>query len=64
MNTAENPKHIALEAITQMRETATFDDIMHEVYVLQKIERGRRDVQEGHTYSQEQMRKEIETWRK
>lgn len=58
---ANIPKNQALSVIANMNDTATFDDIMHEVYVLQKIERGQRDVAEGRVYSHEAMRKEMDS---
>ncbi len=60
---SDAPKNAALAAITRMNDSATFEEIMHEVYVLQKIEQGRRDVATGRTYSQEEMRKEMQAWR-
>ncbi len=40
-------------------EKATWDDVMHTVYVRQKIEEGLKDIEEGRTVSHEDAKKEL-----
>ena len=45
----------ATEMIRNLPDEATWDDIMYELYVRQKIERGLRDGEEGRVVSQEEV---------
>ena len=58
------PKQTALNAISLMRDSASYEDIMYELYVLQKIERGREDIREGRSVSHEEARKRLGKWLK
>jgi predicted transcriptional regulator len=50
------PKQTALKAIEHLRDSASYEDIMYELYVLQKIERGRQDIREGRSVSHEEVK--------
>ncbi len=58
----QNPKQNALEAIQQLPDTVDFDEIVYRLYVLNKINQGMKDVDEGKGISQEEMAREIEQW--
>jgi predicted transcriptional regulator len=47
------------QLIEQLDENVSYKDIMYEVYVLQKIERGLRDVEEGRVVSHEEVRRKL-----
>ena len=55
-------KQASLRLIERLDDDATFEDILYELYFLQKVERGRRDVENGHTVPHEQVREEFEQW--
>ncbi|MBC8043242.1 MAG: hypothetical protein IAF08_07335 [Rhizobacter sp.] len=48
-------KEKVLKAIDQMPATATFEDIVEQIFFLRKIEQGMKDSQEGKLYSQAQV---------
>ena len=55
-------KQASLRLIERLDEDVTFEDIIYELYFLQKVERGLRDVREGRTATHEEVRKEFERW--
>ncbi|ARA93424.1 hypothetical protein AWN76_009830 [Rhodothermaceae bacterium RA] len=55
-------KQASLRLIERLDEDVTFEDIIYELYFLQKVERGLKDVKEGRTLSHEEVRKEFEKW--
>jgi len=52
-------KDAARRLIEQLPEQATWDDIMYELYVKQKIEAGLKAVEEGRTISHEEMKRRL-----
>ena len=48
-------KQIVQDIAAHLPEEATFDDAMHALYVRQKLEEGLRDLDEGRTYTQEEV---------
>ena len=46
-------KASAIETIGKLPDTATWEDVMYQIYVRQKIEDGLRDVSEGKTLQHE-----------
>ncbi len=58
------PKQTALKAIEHLRDSASYEDIMYELYVLQKIERGRQAIREGRSVSHEEAKKQLGKWLK
>lgn len=55
MNAKESAQHI----INQLPEQASWNDIMYELYVKQKIESGLRAVEEGRTIPHSQVKARI-----
>jgi predicted transcriptional regulator len=55
----QNAKEMAHQLIERLPDTATFDDIVYEFYVRQKIEAGLKAVNEGRTISHEEARKRL-----
>lgn len=45
------PKAAALKAIKHLKDTASDEDMMYELYVLKKIERGREAARSGNVVS-------------
>jgi predicted transcriptional regulator len=48
-------KQIVCDTVNQLPEQATFDDAIYALYVRQKLEEGLRDLDEGRTYTQEEV---------
>ena len=55
----QSVKEMARELIEHLPDTATFDDLMYELYVRQKIEAGLKAVNEGRTLSHDEARKRL-----
>lgn len=55
----QSVKEMARELIEHLPDTATFDDLMYEFYVRQKIEAGLKAVNEGRTLSHDEARKQL-----
>ena len=55
-------KEEAIKAITKLPESASLDDIMYELYVIEKINQAREAGQRGETVSVEDVKKEMEKW--
>lgn len=58
------PKEAALNVISRLDERASYDDIMYEMYVLQKIERGEKDIAEGKVFSKNDAKTRLSKWLK
>ncbi len=58
------PKAQALKAIRLMKETATFEDIMREIYTLQKLEHGLNDAKSGRTTTHAGVKQLFSRWLK
>ena len=55
-------KQEALTAISHLPETADIDTIMYQLYVVEKVRKGREAVENGETISVEALKREIESW--
>lgn len=55
-------KQTSLKLIERLDDDVTYEDIIYELYFLQKIEQGLEDVRQRRTVSHEEVRKEIEEW--
>jgi hypothetical protein len=56
---AANIKEEAKRLVDQLPENSTQDDLMHEIYVRQSIEKGLADSKAGRTTSVEEIRKKF-----
>lgn len=56
---ATSAKEAARQIIEHLPEQASWDDIMYELYVKQKIEAGLADVRAGRTVSHEEVKAEF-----
>ena len=56
MNTLTGVKEEARQLVERLPDTATWDDLMEEIYVRQAVERGLRDVETGRTLTTDQLR--------
>jgi len=55
-------KQDALETIGKLPDDAGMDEIMYRLYVLDKIRKGQEAAKQGRTISQEDLKREIESW--
>lgn len=54
-----SPKEQALRLIDHLPDQATFNDIMYELYVKQKIETGLQAAEDGNTIPHEEVKKRL-----
>jgi len=54
-----NIKEEARRLVDQLPENSTWDDLMHEIYIRQSIERGLADSEAGRTTSVEEVREKF-----
>ncbi len=55
-------KQEALNTIGKLPDDVDMDEIMYRLYVIDKIRKGQQAIEDGHTLSHEEMKKEIEKW--
>ena len=55
-------KKEAINTIAQLPDDTDMDEIMYQLYVLDKIRKGQKAVEQGHTISSEELRREIDSW--
>lgn len=53
------PKQAAKQLIEQLPDQVSWDDIMYELYVKQKIEEGLADIETGRTIPHDQVKSEL-----
>jgi predicted transcriptional regulator len=55
-------KESARDVLDRLPEKATWDDILYELHVRQKIEAGLADVEDGHAVPHDQVKSRIATY--
>jgi predicted transcriptional regulator len=55
-------KDVAIEAIRQLPEQASFEEIAEEVAILAGIRRGEKDADAGRTIPHDEVKKRLQTW--
>ena len=58
----QHAKQEALEAIGRLPDDVDMDEIMYRLYVLDKIRKGREDVETGRTIAHDDLLRELERW--
>ncbi len=58
----ENLKQEAIRVISALPESATIEEIMYELYVVDKVKKGRDAVHRGESQSTEELKKEMLSW--
>ena len=56
------PKQAVLKMLRNLRDDVTYEDLMYELYVLEKIERGLRQLDEGKGIPHEEVKKSLSRW--
>ncbi|WP_457652466.1 hypothetical protein [Rhodocaloribacter sp.] len=64
MSVQLSAKQAALRLLERMADDVTFEDIIYELYVLEKIRRGMKDAEEGRVVSREEARQRLSRWLK
>ena len=62
MTTTDSLKQDAMSAIANLPETASIDDIIYRLYVIDKIRKGQQAAREGKTLTTEELKHEIQSW--
>ena len=55
-------KQEAMQTIAKMPEDVDMEEIMYQLYVLEKVRRGKEDVAKGRVTTTEELKREIEQW--
>lgn len=58
----QTAKQEVSELLNRLPDDCTLEDVQYHLYVLQKIERGLKDIEEGRFYSQEEVEKKMSKW--
>ena len=58
------PKKAVLRMLKNLKDNATYQDIMYELYVLEKIEQGLEDVRKGRVIPHNEVKKRLKKWLK
>ncbi len=58
----QSAKEEVMKLLKEIPDDSTFEEIQYHLYVRQKIQRGIKDIEEGRTYTQEEMEKRMEKW--
>ncbi len=58
----ETLKHEAINAISKLPDSASIDDIMYELYVIDKVKKGREAAERGEVISVEDLKREMQSW--
>jgi len=64
MPESKSAKNTTLQLVERLDEDVTYEDIMYELYALQKIERGLRDAEEGRTVPHDEVKDHLSQWLK
>ena len=57
-------KNIVIKAVDRLPEEFTVDQIVEQFVILNKIEEGLKDIEEGRVYSTDQVKQDLKRWLK
>jgi len=58
----ETLREEAVNAISKMPDSASIDDIMYRLYVIDKVRKGKEAIRKGNSITLEKLRGEMESW--
>jgi len=58
----QTAKQAAQRILAELSDDASLEDVHYHLSVLQHIERGRREIDEGHVLTQEEMEQRMARW--
>jgi hypothetical protein len=56
------PKQATLKMLRNLRDDVTYEDIMYELYVLEKIHKAEQQLDRGESYTHEEVKKKLKKW--
>jgi predicted transcriptional regulator len=57
-----SPKQTVLELVRDLPEDASLEDIQYHLYVLQRVDKGLKEVEEGKVVSEDEMESRFAKW--
>lgn len=64
MSVLPSAKQATLDLVERLDDDVSFEDIIYELYVLEKIQRGMKDAEEGRVVSHEEAKQRLSRWLK
>ncbi|MGI9173735.1 MAG: hypothetical protein ACR2GR_00245 [Rhodothermales bacterium] len=64
MSVLPSAKQATLDLVDRLEDDVSFEEIIYELYVLEKIQRGMNDAEEGRVVSHEEARQRLSRWLK
>ena len=64
MSVLPSAKQATLDLVERLDDDVSFEDIIYELYVLEKIQRGMKDAEEGRVVSHEEAKHRLSRWLK
>jgi len=58
----ETLREEAIHVISKLPDSANIDDIMYQLYVIDKVRKGREAINQGDSVSVEELKREMESW--
>ena len=58
------PKQATLKMLQSLKDDVTYEDIMYELYVLEKIYNAEQQLDRGEFYTHEEVKKKLKQWLK
>jgi predicted transcriptional regulator len=58
----QTTKQEVSDLLNRLPDDCTLEDVQYHLYVLQKIERGLKDIEGGRVYTQEEVEKKMSKW--
>lgn len=62
MSVLPSAKQATLDLVERLEDDVSFEDIIYELYVLEKIQRGMKDAEEGRVVSHEEAKQRLSRW--
>ena len=64
MSVLPSAKQATLDLVDRLDDDVSFEEIIYELYVLEKIQRGMNDAEEGRVVSHEEAKQRLGRWLK
>jgi hypothetical protein len=58
----ETLREEAINVISKLPDSASIDDIMYRLYVIDRVRKGREAIQQGNSISFKELKGEMESW--
>ena len=58
------PKQATLKMLQNLKDDVSYEDIMYELYVLEKIHKAERQLDRGEFYTHDEVKKKLNKWLK